>query len=209
MNTYLAIITTALVITQVIRLVQNTIQLRNQKTLYEKQLKELADMELTEKDFEIQKKFYRLGVECFELFHTFFNKKAAEAIVNGGKPAMNPIEIKPLVCERCGGHIDRQTMKCPYCDTQYERKNNGVTVNYVVNRPGVHTLRADIRVDNFMVLRDPEGATEYALDRLRHEIADGLLAYMKITTSKELSFHNECEIIRGEVRVIDPTFTNY
>lgn len=122
---------------------------------------------------------------------------------------MNPVEIKPLICEQCGGTIDRKTMQCPYCNTQYERKNNGVTINYVVDRPGVHTLRAEVRVDDRMMRHNPEGATHYALDRLRQEIADGLLAYMKISTSKDFSFYNECEIIRGEVRVIDPAFTHY
>ena len=66
MDTYLAIITTVLVITQIIRVFQNTIQLRRQKTLFKAQLKELADMELTEKDFETQRKAYRLAVEFFE-----------------------------------------------------------------------------------------------------------------------------------------------
>ena len=46
MNTYLAIITTVLVITQVIRVAQNTIQLHRQNVLYKKQLKEVADIEL-------------------------------------------------------------------------------------------------------------------------------------------------------------------
>lgn len=64
MNIYLAIITTVLVITQVIRLVQNTIQLRRQKILFEKQLGQLG--EITEEDFQIQKKYYRLSVEWFE-----------------------------------------------------------------------------------------------------------------------------------------------
>lgn len=66
METYLAIITTALVITQIIRVAQNTIQLRKQDVLFRRQLKELADMELTEKDFETQRKAYRLAVEFFE-----------------------------------------------------------------------------------------------------------------------------------------------
>ena len=121
---------------------------------------------------------------------------------------MNLIEIKPLICERCGGQIDRSTMKCPYCDTQYERKNNGVTVNYVVDRPGVHRLCAQVRIDDEMTCRDPEGATRYTLDRLRNEIADGLLAYMKISTSKDYDPLSRCQIIRGEVRVIDPRFTD-
>ena len=66
MNTYLAIITTVLVITQIVRLIQNTIQLRKQDILFKKQLKELADMELTERDFETQRKAYRLIVEYLE-----------------------------------------------------------------------------------------------------------------------------------------------
>lgn len=66
MNTYLAIITTVLVISQIIRVIQNATQLRRQKILFEKQLKELADMEVTERDFETQRKAYRLAVEFFE-----------------------------------------------------------------------------------------------------------------------------------------------
>ena len=66
MELYLTIMTTALVITQILRVIQNNIQLRRQKVMFEKQLKELADMELTEKDFETQRRAYRLAVEFFE-----------------------------------------------------------------------------------------------------------------------------------------------
>ena len=64
MNNYIAIITTVLVITQIIRLVQNTIQIRRQKILFEKQLGQLED--ITEEDLQIQKKYYRLQVEYLE-----------------------------------------------------------------------------------------------------------------------------------------------
>lgn len=66
MNTYLAIITTVLVLTQIIRVTQNHIQLRKQKSIYKKQLGELADLEIQKKDFEYQKKAYRLIVEKLE-----------------------------------------------------------------------------------------------------------------------------------------------
>ena len=66
MNTYLAIITTVLVVTQIIRLIQNAVQLHRQNVLFKKQLQDLADMELTEKDFEAQRKAYRLIVEYLE-----------------------------------------------------------------------------------------------------------------------------------------------
>ena len=63
MNNYLAIITTDLVITQVIRVTQNAISLHRQNTLYDRQLKELKDLELKKDDFEMQKRAYRLIVE--------------------------------------------------------------------------------------------------------------------------------------------------
>ena len=66
MEIYLAIITTVLVVSQIVRCVQNAVQLRRQRIVFEKQLKELADMELTERDFETQRKAYRLMVEYLE-----------------------------------------------------------------------------------------------------------------------------------------------
>ena len=60
MNTYLAIITTALVVTQVIRVTQNAIQLRRQV----KQLSHLEDV--TNEDLRTQKKAYTLIVDYLE-----------------------------------------------------------------------------------------------------------------------------------------------
>lgn len=66
MNNYLVIITTVLVITQVIRITQNAINLHRQHVIYKKQLGELADWELKKEDFEYQRKAYRLIVERLE-----------------------------------------------------------------------------------------------------------------------------------------------
>ena len=68
MNTYLVIITTVLVITQIIRVTQNAIQLRRQNVLYKKQLKEVADLEIQKEDFEMQRKAYRLIVERLDQY---------------------------------------------------------------------------------------------------------------------------------------------
>jgi hypothetical protein len=116
-------------------------------------------------------------------------------------------ELKPLICQCCGGKIDRKTMKCPYCDTQYEKKFEGTPVSFTVERPGVHHIRAMARLDEEAVLRNPEIATKWAMDKLRNGIADGLLEYMRIDTEKDpLRF---CRIIRADVRVLDPTFSDY
>ena len=61
MNIYLVIITTALVLTQIIRLVQNSVQLHRQNVLFKKQLGQIEDV--TQEDLQIQRKAYRLMVE--------------------------------------------------------------------------------------------------------------------------------------------------
>lgn len=64
MNIYLVIITTVLVATQIIRLIQNSIQLRRQHILFKEQLGQIQDV--TQEDLDIQRKAYRLIVEHFE-----------------------------------------------------------------------------------------------------------------------------------------------
>ena len=66
MEIYLTIITTILVLTQLIRITQNHISLRRQHKEYMRQLKGLADCEPTKEDFENQRKAYRLIVEALE-----------------------------------------------------------------------------------------------------------------------------------------------
>lgn len=66
MNTYLAIITTVLVITQIVRLIQNAVQLHRQHTLFLEELGHLADTKITEEDFKTQRNAYRLIVNYLE-----------------------------------------------------------------------------------------------------------------------------------------------
>ena len=66
MTTYLTIITTALVLTQIIRVTQNHIHARKQDILFKKQMGELADLEIRKADFENQRKFYKLAIEKME-----------------------------------------------------------------------------------------------------------------------------------------------
>lgn len=64
MNIYLAIITTVLVVTQIIRVIQNHIQLRRQNILFKEQLGQLQDV--TQEDFDVQRTAYRLLVKYLQ-----------------------------------------------------------------------------------------------------------------------------------------------
>lgn len=79
MTTYLAIMITVLVVSQIIRCVQNAVQLHRQNIMFKKQLGDLAECEPSKKDFEIQRKAYRLIVNYFE------EMEAAKICEEGGE----------------------------------------------------------------------------------------------------------------------------
>ena len=60
MTTYLTIITTVLVLTQIIRITQNQISLRRQEGVFDN------DLKITKEDFENQRRFYKLAIEKME-----------------------------------------------------------------------------------------------------------------------------------------------
>lgn len=64
MNTYLTIMVTILVLTQIVRIIQNTVQLRRQYKLFQAQLGQLDD--ITQEDLDMQRRAYRLIVDRFE-----------------------------------------------------------------------------------------------------------------------------------------------
>ena len=69
--TYLTIITTALVITQVIRLIQNAINLHRQNQAIKRDLLWIKDRDITQRDFDTQK-------ECFYLLRDWLEKQKEE-----------------------------------------------------------------------------------------------------------------------------------
>jgi hypothetical protein len=118
------------------------------------------------------------------------------------------MDLRPYICKQCGGQIDPATMRCEYCNTYHDDPAlRRLTISTRV--PGEYTIRAEVALDRYGIEYNPEGARDHALRELRNQIADGLLAYMKITTSTSFDpkWMANTEIIRGEVRVVDPSFT--
>ena len=60
MNTYLAIITTVLVLTQIVRVTQNAIQLHRQNSKIQKHIAWLNDNDISERDFIVQRQCFYL-----------------------------------------------------------------------------------------------------------------------------------------------------
>ena len=60
MTTYLCIITTALVVTQIIRITQNAINLHRQNAEIKKTISWIKDMDVSERDFNCQREVFYL-----------------------------------------------------------------------------------------------------------------------------------------------------
>lgn len=71
MTIYLTIITTLLVVTQIIRVIQNTLQLRHIRKEAEKNIKWIEDRDISEFDFDTQR-------ECFYLLKEYLENKLEE-----------------------------------------------------------------------------------------------------------------------------------
>ena len=67
-NIYLAIITTVLVLTQIVRLIQNAIQLHRQEKAIAKDLAWIKDNDISEVDFQTQR-------EVFQMLHKWLSEK--------------------------------------------------------------------------------------------------------------------------------------
>ena len=117
------------------------------------------------------------------------------------------MKLEPYICKQCGGRINVSKMVCEYCGTAYHDESLK-RIKVIQVRPGEHLISAQVAVDVEHMARYPEGARDYALRELRNQIADGLLGYMKISTSGSFDprYSGRTEIIHGEVRVIDPVF---
>lgn len=68
MNIYLAIITTVLVLTQIIRLIQNAIQLHKQEKAIAKDLAWIKDTDISKRDFDVQR-------DCFYLLRQYLERE--------------------------------------------------------------------------------------------------------------------------------------
>ena len=68
MNIYLAIITTVLVLTQIVRLIQNAIQLHTQNKAFTKDFAWIKDNDISERDFNVQR-------DCFYLLKDYLERE--------------------------------------------------------------------------------------------------------------------------------------
>ena len=111
-------------------------------------------------------------------------------------------ELKPYICPQCGGKVNRATLICEMCGTQFhEVAPNGI----IIARPGVHVLGVNRVInDEMFYLHNPQELSEYILKDMAREFASCILPFLDVRSEQ-----NPCRnqtILSARLRVVEPTF---
>lgn len=83
-------------------------------------------------------------------------------------------DLTALICDCCGGQIDRTTLTCRSCGTQYRQRRDGLLEIIQSDRP-IKFISEGIIVPRFMVDDNPEKAMEYSLHQLAEKLAERIM----------------------------------
>ena len=117
---------------------------------------------------------------------------------------MSNVPLKPYICPQCGGKVNRATLVCEMCGTQFKEDQRNGPTQLIIERPGVVTLGQSISLDLEYIHRDPRLFSEQVIKQLANEFADCIAPYMDIETENDL-IHHSC-IVRARVRLLKPTY---
>ena len=112
-------------------------------------------------------------------------------------------ELKALTCKKCGAALNPKTLRCEYCGTYHERD---LEHPYLirVERPGVQVLGAEVAIDHYHMMQNPEMASEAAIRGIVDKLSKCLVPYIEL--ENEYDIRTMRDIVRGRLRVVEPEF---
>ena len=111
---------------------------------------------------------------------------------------------EPLICKQCGAAINRSTMRCEYCGTQYKIENQ-LPIMVCVDRPQVQTLEAGLSVAReFVVAMSEKELHGYVNRNIAVKLAEALEPNIdyKVVDDAMLGQY----IVKGRVRILPPGY---
>lgn len=115
--------------------------------------------------------------------------------------------MKALICECCGGRIDRVTMLCQMCGTAYKLDEYEHPIRIIEYSTKVETLACKVTIPRYLV----EGmgkneAMEMTLKKMAHNMAEKIMPLIEF--SHEYDPLHQDFITYGVLRVANPHTTN-
>lgn len=117
------------------------------------------------------------------------------------------MKLTPMTCPNCAGKINRATMTCEYCGTQFESLNANNDVVMVVEHQSspVRILRAQTTIPiELMRGMAKDSVADMAMDDIRRQLAKALEEHMTIEMTYDIKTMRQ--IITAKVRVLEPDF---
>lgn len=112
-----------------------------------------------------------------------------------------------LQCTNCGGNINPSTYVCEYCGTKYMRPKWSVPAEplIIVERQGVHTLDAKVRVDSDMIsMIGKEDTSKICMERLVNCIAREITPFMEVYIEDDVNRMDQ--VVSARLRVVEPSY---
>jgi len=114
-------------------------------------------------------------------------------------------ELKPLICKRCGGEIDRHDMRCHYCGTYYIYEDVSTKSVIKVDVPGIEVLQKKVVIPNDALLTIPYGEiVDYAHRSICESISESLNPYIEFYSERDIATLDT--IVMGRLRVAKPDY---
>ena len=105
-------------------------------------------------------------------------------------------------CPCCGGNVNVVTMRCEYCGTAFEPKNNSL-IRVETYRHPVRTIRARVAIPRYEVrCIGSEETAQLAMSRLQGEIAGAISELMRYDVDYDIE-HLQYRVT-GEIKAVIP-----
>ena len=109
--------------------------------------------------------------------------------------------MEKYICECCGGQINPHTMKCEYCGTQYENKNERV-FRIETFQSRVETFKCAYNVPNEMLHRYPKEASEVVIHHVANQLADMIAPYCEYTVENDpMTYQTR---VYARIKIVEP-----
>lgn len=110
---------------------------------------------------------------------------------------------KAYICQCCGGTINRATMKCEYCGTEYEKADDQVRLRIETFQNPVETLGCQVGItDEDMIALGPEAASKLAMQKMCRQLSECLAPFinMRIEHDPSTRIHH----LEGRLKIVRP-----
>lgn len=90
------------------------------------------------------------------------------------------MNIKALKCSCCGGNIDRRTLRCDFCGTEYVIENDVPTIKFETFRNPTKLIRAVTNVPRDLAVHQGDDFREHVIRQLARQLSEEMYDCMRL-----------------------------